>query len=122
MTLYIVFLQTVKKVESYEQINIQSIILSEAQCAKEERTVFQSCGRITVNGKVSQFSCKLDVDEKMWSVELGRMKWTKHRCTETQPKARTRFLSASIRLIKMYVIRIAMSQQRNCVIPILVWG
>ena len=35
MTLYIVFLQTVKKVESYEQINIQSIILSEAQCAKE---------------------------------------------------------------------------------------
>ena len=30
MTLYIVFLQTVKKVESYEQINIQSIILSEA--------------------------------------------------------------------------------------------
>lgn len=29
--------------------------------------------RITVNGKVSQFSCKLDVDEKMWSVELGRM-------------------------------------------------
>ena len=38
MTLYIVFLQTVKKVESYEQINIQSIILSEAPCAKEERT------------------------------------------------------------------------------------
>lgn len=29
--------------------------------------------RITVNGKISQFSCKLDVDEKMWSVELGRM-------------------------------------------------
>ena len=42
MTLYIVFLQTVKKVESYEQINIQSIILSEAQCAKEERTVWIS--------------------------------------------------------------------------------
>ena len=42
--------------------------------------------RITVNGKISQFSCKLDVDEKM------------------------------------YVIRIAMSQQRKCVIPILVWG
>ena len=29
--------------------------------------------RVTVNGKVSQFSCKLDVEEKMWSVELGRM-------------------------------------------------
>ena len=29
--------------------------------------------RITVNGKVCQFSCKLDVEEKMWSVELGRL-------------------------------------------------
>ena len=29
--------------------------------------------RITVNGKISQFSCKLDVDKKIWSVELGCM-------------------------------------------------
>lgn len=29
--------------------------------------------RITVNGKISQFSCKLDVEEKLWSVSLGRM-------------------------------------------------
>ena len=29
--------------------------------------------RITVNGKMCQFSCKLDVEEKMWSVELGRL-------------------------------------------------
>lgn len=29
--------------------------------------------RITVNGKLSQFSCKLDVEEKSWNVELGRM-------------------------------------------------
>lgn len=29
--------------------------------------------RITVNGKISQFSCKLDVEEKSWNVELGRM-------------------------------------------------
>lgn len=29
--------------------------------------------RTTVNGKVSQFSCKLDVEEKSWNVELGRM-------------------------------------------------
>ena len=29
--------------------------------------------RITVNGKVSQFSSKLDVEEKSWNVELGRM-------------------------------------------------
>lgn len=29
--------------------------------------------RITVNGKVSQFSCKLDVEEKLWNVQLGRM-------------------------------------------------
>ena len=29
--------------------------------------------RITVNGKVAQFSCKLDVEEKSWNVELGRV-------------------------------------------------
>lgn len=29
--------------------------------------------RITVNGKISQFSCKLDVEEKLWNVELGKM-------------------------------------------------
>ena len=29
--------------------------------------------RITVNGKIYQFSCKLDVEEKLWNVNLGRM-------------------------------------------------
>jgi putative bacteriophage integrase len=29
--------------------------------------------RVTVNGKISQFSCKLDVEEKQWNIELGRM-------------------------------------------------
>lgn len=29
--------------------------------------------RITVNGKIAQFSCKLDVEEKTWNVELGRV-------------------------------------------------
>ena len=29
--------------------------------------------RITVNGKISQFSCKLDVEGKLWNVSLGRM-------------------------------------------------
>jgi hypothetical protein len=29
--------------------------------------------RITVNGKISQFSCKLDVEGKLWNVNLGRM-------------------------------------------------
>ena len=29
--------------------------------------------RITVNGKISQFSCKLDVEEKLWNVSLGRI-------------------------------------------------
>ena len=29
--------------------------------------------RITVNGKISQFSCKLDVEEKLWNVNIGRM-------------------------------------------------
>lgn len=68
MTLHIVFLQTVKKVESYEQINIQSVILPEAQCTEEEWTYPGMC-RVTVNGKTSQFSCKLDVDEKIWSMD-----------------------------------------------------
>lgn len=29
--------------------------------------------RITVNGQIAQFSCKLDVEEKSWNVELGRV-------------------------------------------------
>ena len=29
--------------------------------------------RLTVNGKISQFSCKLDVEEKTWNIELGRV-------------------------------------------------
>ena len=29
--------------------------------------------RITINGKISHFSCKLDVEEKWWNVNLGRM-------------------------------------------------
>lgn len=29
--------------------------------------------RITVYGKISQFSCKLDVEKKLWYVSLGRM-------------------------------------------------
>lgn len=29
--------------------------------------------RITINGKISQFSCKLDMEEKLWNVGLGRM-------------------------------------------------
>ena len=29
--------------------------------------------RITVNDKISQFSCKLDVEEKTWNIELGRV-------------------------------------------------
>ena len=29
--------------------------------------------RITVNGKISQFSCQLDVQEKTWNIELGRV-------------------------------------------------
>lgn len=29
--------------------------------------------RITINGKISQFSCKLDVEEKLWNVQSGKM-------------------------------------------------
>ena len=29
--------------------------------------------RITVNGKIAQFSCKLDVEEKLWNVKSGRV-------------------------------------------------
>ena len=39
---------------------------------KSNRLVPVMC-RITVNGKISQFSCKLDVDEKHWDVKTGRM-------------------------------------------------
>ena len=39
---------------------------------KKNRLVPVMC-RITVNGKISQFSCKLDVEEKLWNVNLGRM-------------------------------------------------
>lgn len=31
------------------------------------------CRRITVNGKIAQFSCKLDVKEKLWSVVTDRL-------------------------------------------------
>ena len=37
-----------------------------------KRTAFVMC-RITINGKIAQFSCKLDVEEKSWNVELGRV-------------------------------------------------
>lgn len=29
--------------------------------------------RMTINGKIAQFSCKLDVKEKSWNMELGRV-------------------------------------------------
>lgn len=29
--------------------------------------------RLTVNGKISQFSCKLNVEEKLWNINLSRM-------------------------------------------------
>lgn len=29
--------------------------------------------RVTVNGKISPFSCKLDVEEKLWNVQSGKM-------------------------------------------------
>jgi len=44
-----------------------------------KRNAPKKCGlvsvmcRITVNGKVAQFSCKLDVEERLWNVDLGRM-------------------------------------------------
>jgi len=81
--------------------------------------------RITVNGKISQFSCKLDVDEKMWSVELGRMSGRSIVAQETNRKLDKILVGinkAYQDVCEMYVIRIAMSQQRKCVIPILVWG
>lgn len=40
--------------------------------------------RITVNGKIAQCSCKLDVEEKSWSVEFGRgpvAAWWRRRTT-----------------------------------------
>ena len=39
---------------------------------KENGLVPMMC-LITVNGKISQFSGKLDVEEKLWNVSIGRM-------------------------------------------------
>ena len=55
--------------------------------------------RITVNGKISQFSCKLDVDEKMWSVELGRMSGRSIVAQETNRTTRP-FLQYSVSTTK----------------------
>ena len=40
--------------------------------------------RVTVNGKVSQFSCKLDVEEEC---RIGQIVRQKPRCTGRQPDA-----------------------------------
>lgn len=42
------------------------------QCPKKDGLIPVMC-RITINGKIAQFSCKLDVEEKSWNVELGRV-------------------------------------------------
>ena len=40
--------------------------------------------RITVNGKIAQFSCKLDVEEKSWNVVGPRFR-SQHRGAGGQP-------------------------------------
>ena len=42
-------------------------------CSKEKNGIVPIMGRVTINGSVAQFSCKLDVEEKSWNVELGRV-------------------------------------------------
>lgn len=41
--------------------------------AKRKNGLVPVMCRITVNGKQVQFSCKVEVDERLWSVKLGRM-------------------------------------------------
>lgn len=63
--------------------------------------------RVTVNGKISQFSCKLDVEEKSWNVELGRVSG---RSTVAQEATVCWIKSVwvSTKPIRIYVIRITM--------------
>ena len=48
----------------YEQKHFHGVVLPQAQRAEKNGMIPVMC-RITVNGKVSQFSSKQDVEEKM---------------------------------------------------------
>ena len=54
-------------------IGIISVIFYLKRNAPKKNGLIPVMCRITVNGKIAQFSCKLDVEEKMWSVETGRL-------------------------------------------------
>ena len=77
--------------------------------------------RITINGKIAQFSCKLDVEEKSWNVELGRVSGRSIAAQETNrmlDKIRVGINQA----YRRSPTGIIMLPPRKCATPISVWG
>ena len=56
----------------YEQKYIQNSLLSEKELRNKEGKASIMI-RITVNGEMSQFSSKLDVEPRLWDTKLGRL-------------------------------------------------
>ena len=69
--LHKVILQT-KKIRIMSRATFKILFYLKRNAPKKNGLIPVMC-RITVNGKIAQFSCKLDVEEKMWSVETGRL-------------------------------------------------
>ncbi len=77
--------------------------------------------RITINGKIAQFSCKLDVEEKSWNVELGRVSGRSIAAQETNrmlDKIRVG-INQPTRRSPTGIIKLP---PRKCATPISVWG
>ena len=63
---------TIKKYENeYEQIDLQNPLLREEGQRESQRLSPLMC-RLTVDGEIKQFSCKLDVPPKLWDVKTAR--------------------------------------------------
>ena len=60
----------IKKSRVMSRSTFRVLFYLKRNAPKKNGLVHVMC-RITVNGKISQFSCKLDVEEKLWSVSLG---------------------------------------------------
>ena len=61
-----------KKIRIMSRATFKILFYLKRNAPKKNGLIPVMC-RITVNGKIAQFSCKLDVEEKMWSVETGRL-------------------------------------------------
>lgn len=61
-----------KKIRIMSRATFKILFYLKRNAPKKNGLIPVMC-RITVNGKIAQFSCRLDVEEKMWSVETGRL-------------------------------------------------